>query len=140
MTHDMAEFSLQDAIEVLRLLDDDPSATFDIRCHGFRLECVRDGAFPRAATKQLGHAAGEQPSRHTMVKAPAAGRFYGDSAVFSPGERLVRVKAGTIVGCIRAGAKVTAITASIEGTIAHACVTGDGFVEYGQTLLVIDVA
>ena len=41
MTQD-AEFSLRDAIEVLRLLDNDPSPTLEIRHHGFRL--VRAGA------------------------------------------------------------------------------------------------
>jgi biotin carboxyl carrier protein len=140
MTHQTAEFSLHDATEVLRLLDAHPNATFDIRCHGFRLQCARGGTSSRAGTKQTGDAAREEPQRHTMLKAPAAGRFYRDEAVFSPGERPVHVNAGTIVGRIQAGAKVTAVSASVEGTVAHACVTADGFVEYGQTLLVIDVA
>lgn len=140
MTHDTAEFSLHDAIAVLRLLDDDPNATFDIRSHGFRLQCDRGTASSPAGTKQTADVAKEEPRRHTMLKAPAAGRFYGDAGVFSPEERPVRVRAGTIVGRIQAGAKVTAITASVEGTVAHVCVTPDGFVEYGQTLLVIDVA
>lgn len=140
MTRDTTEFSLHDAVAVLRLLDDDPNATFDIRCHGFRLQCVRDAASSLAGTNETGDAATEEPRRHVMLKAAAAGRFYGEAIVFSLGERPVRVKAGTIVGRIEAGAKATTITASVEGTVAHVCVTPDGFVEYGQTLLVIDVA
>lgn len=138
MTHDTTEFSLHDAIEVLRLLDADPNATLDIRCHGFRLQCVRGAAPSRTGTERTGDAASQEPRRHTMIKSPAAGRFYGDGAVFSPGERPVRVNTGTIVGRIQVGAKVTTIFAGVEGTVAHACVTPDVFVEYRQTLLVID--
>jgi biotin carboxyl carrier protein len=138
MTHDTTEFSLHDAIEVLRLLDADPNATLDIRCHGFRLQCVRGAAPGRTGSEWTGDAASEEPRRYTMLKAPAAGRFYGDEAVFSSGERLVRANIGTVVGRIQAGAKVTTILAGVEGTVAHACVTPDVFVEYGQTLLVID--
>lgn len=140
MTRDTAEFSLRDALEVLRLLDDDPSSTFDIRRHGFRLQCVRDTASSQAGTKETGDSAGGGPRRQTMLKAPATGRFHGDAAVFALGERPVLVKTGTIVGHIRTGARVVAITADVEGSVAHACVTPDGFVEYGQTLLVIDIA
>ena len=138
MTHDTTEFSLHDAVEVLRLLDTDPNATLDIRCHGFRLQCVRGAAPSRTGTERTGgDAASEEPRRHTMLKAPAAGRFYSDEAVFASGERLVRVNTGTVVGRIQAGAKVITIFAGVEGTVAHACVTPDVFVEYGQTLLVI---
>jgi biotin carboxyl carrier protein len=139
MTCGTTEFSVHDAIEVLRLLDDKPNATFDIRCRGFRLQCVRGAAPSPAGTKQTRASAGEERRRHATVKAPAAGWFSGDAAVFSPGGRRMRVNAGTRVGCIQAAAKVTDITASVEGTIAYACVTPHGFVEYGQTLLVIEV-
>jgi len=138
MTDDTTEFSLHDAVEVLRLLDADPNATLDIRCHGFRLQCVRGAAPARRRSEQTGDAASEERRRHTMLKAPAAGRFYSDEAVFASGERLVRVNTGTVVGRIQSGAKVTTIFAGVEGTVAHACVTPDVFVEYGQTLLVID--
>lgn len=139
MTHDTTDFSLHDAIEVLRLLDADPNATLDIRCRGFRLQCVRGAAPSRTGTERTGDAASQEPRRHTILKAPASGRFYGDGAVFSPRERPVRVNTGTIVGRIQAGAKVTTILAGVEGTVAHTCVTPDVFVEYGQTLLVIDL-
>jgi biotin carboxyl carrier protein len=138
MTHDATEFSLHDAVEVLRLLDADPNATLDIRSHGFRLQCVRGAAPSRTGTERIGDAVGEERRQQTMLKAPAAGRFHGDEAVFSSGERPSRVNTGTVVGRIQAGAKVTMIFAGVEGTIAHACVTPDVFVEYGQTLLVID--
>ena len=137
MTDDTTEFSLHDAVEVLRLLDADPNATLDIRCHGFRLQCVRGAAPARRRSERTGDAASEEPRRHTMLKAPVAGRFYSDEAVFASGERPVRVNTGTVVGRIQAGAKVTTIVAGVEGTVAHACVTPDVFVEYGQTLLVI---
>lgn len=75
-----------------------------------------------------------------MLKAPAAGRFYGDAALFSPGPERVRVTAGTIVGRIESGATVTVIMTDVEGNVAHRCVTPDAFVEYGQTLLVIETA
>lgn len=140
MTRNTAEFSLCDAFEVLRLLDDDPNATLDIRRHGYRLECVRDTASSSAGTEGAGDSTAPEPRRQTMLKAPAAGRFRGDVAVFMPGEQSVLIKAGMIVGRIRAGTKVTAITADVEGTVAHACVAPEGFVEYGQTLLVIDIA
>lgn len=139
MTRDTAEFSLHDAFEVLRLLDEHPNSTFDIRRDGFRLQCVRDTASSQAGTKETGDSAGDEPRRQTMLKAPATGTFHGDAAVFAPRERPVLVKAGTIVGRIRAGTRVTAITADVEGSVAHACVNPDDFVEYGQTLLVIDV-
>ena len=138
MTHDTTEFTLHDAVEVLRLLDADPNATLDIRSHGFRLQCVRGAAPSRTGTQRTGSAASEEPRQQTMLKAPAAGRFHGDEAVFSSEERPVRVNAGTVVGRIQAGAKVTPIFADVGGIIAHACVTPDVFVEYGQTLLVID--
>jgi biotin carboxyl carrier protein len=138
MTHDTTEFSLHDAIEVLRLLDADPNGTLDIRCHGFRLQCVRGAAPARTGSGRTGDAASGERRRQTMLKAPAAGRFHGDEAVFSSGERPVRVNTGTVVGRIQAGAKVITIFAGVEGTVAHACVTPDVFVEYGQTLLVID--
>jgi len=137
MTDDTTEFSLHDAVEVLRLLDADPNATLDIRCHGFRLQCVRGAAPARRRSERTGDAASEEPRRHTMLKAPVAGRFYSDEAVFTSGERPVRVNTGTVVGRIQAGAKVTTIVAGVEGTVAHACVTPDVFVEHGQTLLVI---
>lgn len=140
MTDETAEFSLHDAIEVLRLLDDDPKAAFDIRHRGFRFQCVRGTASLKPGAKETGDAAGEQPRQRTMLKAPATGRFHGNASVFSPRDRPVRVKAGTVVGRIEAGAKATAITAGVEGTVAYACVTPDSFVEYGQTLLVIDRA
>jgi len=139
MSHDTTEFNLHDAIEVLRLLDADPNAPLDIHCHGFRLQCVRGAAPSRTSTERTGGAASQEAQRYTMLKAPAAGRFYGDEAVLSPGARPVRVNTGTVVGRIQAGAKVTMILAGVEGTVAHTCVTPDVFVEYGQTLLVIDL-
>jgi biotin carboxyl carrier protein len=140
MTDETAEFSLHDAIEVLRLLDDDPKAAFDIRHRGFRFQCVRGTASSQAGAKETGDAAGEEPRRHARLEAPATGRFSGNAAVFSPGDRPVRVKAGTIVGHIQVGTQVTVVTTDVAGTVAHVRVTPDDFVEYGQTLLVIDVA
>ena len=140
MTDETAEFSLHDAIEVLRLLDDDPNAAFDIRHRGFRLQCVRDTASPQAGAKETGDDASDESRRHTLLKAPATGWFSGNAAVFSPRDRPVRVKAGTIVGRIQIGATVTVVTTSVAGTVAHVRVTPDDFVEYGQTLLIIDVA
>jgi biotin carboxyl carrier protein len=137
MTHDATEFSLHDAVEVLRLLDADPNATLDIRSHGFRLQCVRGAAPSRTGTERTGDAVGEERRQQTMLKAPAAGRFHGDETVFSPAEEPVRVNTGTVIGRIQAGANLTTIFAGVEGTVAHACVTPDVFVEYGQTLLVI---
>jgi biotin carboxyl carrier protein len=135
-----AEFSLRDATEILRLLDSDPNATFDIRRDGFRLQCVRGTAPSPAAPKQAGDAVKEEAPRHTMLKAPVTGRFRGEAALFAPGAQAVRVKAGSAIGRIKTGARVTVVTANVGGTVAHACVAPDGFVEYGQTLLVIDVA
>lgn len=135
MTQD-AEFSLRDAAEVLRLLDSEPNATFDIRRNGFRLQCMRGAV----AANPAGQAAKEEPPRQTTLKAPVAGRFRGEAAVFSPGAEAGRVRAGSAVGRIEVGGRVTVVTASVDGVIAHACVAPDAFVEYGQTLLVIDVA
>jgi len=137
MTHDTTEFSLHDAVEVLRLLNADPHATLDIRSNGFRLQCVRGAAPSRTVTEGTDVAGSDDPRRQTMLKAPAAGRFHGDEAVFSPAKEPVRLNTGTVVGRIQAGAKVTTIVAGVEGTVAHACVTPDVFVEYGQTLLVV---
>jgi biotin carboxyl carrier protein len=137
MTRDTTEFSLHDAVEVLRLLDADPDATLDIRSHGFRLQCVRGAAASRTGTERTGDAS-EERRQQTMLKAPAAGRFHGDESLFASGERPLRVNTGTVVGRIQAGAKVTTVFAGVEGTIAHACVAPDVFVEYGQTLLVLD--
>jgi len=139
MTQDATEFTLRDATEVLRLLDSEPNATFDIRRDGFRLQCVRGTAPPSAAAKQAGDAARDASRQHTMLKATAAGRFHGDAALFAPGAQGMRVKAGSSIGRIEAGARVLAVTANADGTAVHACVAADGFVEYGQTLLVIDV-
>jgi biotin carboxyl carrier protein len=137
MTQD-AEFSLRDAIEVLRLLDSDPSPTLDIRHHGFRLQCVRGTASSPAGVKQAGGPGTKESRRHTIVRAPAAGRFHGDAAVFAG--RATSIKAGSIVGRIDAGGRTAAVTVSVGGKVLHVCVAPDGFVEYGQTLLVIDAA
>ena len=140
MTDETAEFSLHDAIEVLRLLDDDPNAAFDIRHRGFRFQCIRGTASSQAGAKATADDASDESRRHTLLKAPATGRFSGNAAVFTPRDRPVRVKAGTIVGRIKAGAKVTVVTAGVAGTVAHARVARDDFVEHGQTLLIIDAA
>jgi biotin carboxyl carrier protein len=137
MTQNTGEFSLRDAMEVLRLLDDRPDTTFDIRRHGFRLQCLSGTAPSPTVTKQTGDITREEPQRPTILKAPATGRFYGDAAVFSRGKRQVRVKAGAVVGRIEAGARAVVVKVSVNGTVAHTCVAPDGFVEYGQTLLVI---
>ena len=139
MTQD-AEFSLRDAIEVLRLLDSDPSPALDIRHHGFRLQCVRGTAPSSAGAKYTGEAARHEPRSHVMLKAPVAGRFCGDAAVFAAEGRSVAIKSGSVVGCIEAGGRTTAVTAGVGGKVLHVCVVPDGFVEYGQTLLVIDAA
>ena len=94
-------------------------------------------AAARTGTEQTGDAC-EERRQLTMLKAPAAGRFHGDESLFASGERPLRVNTGTVVGRIQAGAKVTTVFADVEGTIAHACVAPDVFVEYGQTLLVLD--
>lgn len=142
MTQDAAEFSLRDAIEILQLLDGDPSPTLDIRRDNYRVQCVRATA-PSPAGRQAAARAGDggqESRRHTMLRAPVAGRFQGDTAVFAPGGRPVPVKAGNVVGRIEAGDRVTTVTASVDGMVLHACVSSGSFVEYGQTLLVIDAA
>jgi biotin carboxyl carrier protein len=144
MTQDNAEFSLRDAMEILQLLDGDPSPTLDIRCGNFRLQCIR-GASPSSAGApqagaQVDNAGRQEPRRHAMLRAPAAGRFYGDGPAFAPGGQLVPIKAGTVVGRIKAGGRVTPVTASVDGSVLHACVSSGSFVEYGQALLVIDAA
>jgi biotin carboxyl carrier protein len=139
MTQD-AEFSLRDALEVLRLLDEDPRPAIDVRRNGLRLQCVRANAPPPAQAQQAGANAAQVAQRHVMLRAPAAGRFYGDASVFAPAGRSATLEAGRVVGRIEAGSRATAVAAGVDGTVVHACVAPGGFVEYGQTLLVIEVA
>jgi biotin carboxyl carrier protein len=139
MTQD-AEFSLRDAIDVLRLLDEDPRPAFDVRRDGFRLQCVRGSAAPPAQAQHAGENAAQAAQRRVTLRAPAAGRFYGDASVFAPAARPAILEAGRVVGRIEAGSRTTAVAADVDGTVVHACVAPGGFVEYGQALLVIEVA
>ncbi len=139
MTHETTQFSLNDAIEVLRLLDGDPDAGFEVRRGGLRVQCVRGTKPPATGGRQVGDVR-KEAAPSVLLRAPAVGRFHGDAAVFASGARPIHVKVGTVVGRIEAGTHAIPVTSSVDGTVAHACVAPDGFVEYGQTLLAIDVA
>lgn len=136
---DDTEFTLHDAMEVLRLLDDDQSPIVDVSREAFRFQCVR-AVSSRAATPQMSssdaRASAGETERHTVLRAPAAGRFYGRAEVF--GARGTTVNAGDIVGRIEAGDKVTPVMADCDGVVAHACVPSGEFVQYGQALLITD--
>ena len=79
-------------------------------------------------------------STGTAVTAPVLGAFYhaprpGQPPYISVG---CKVEAGTTVGLIEAMKVYTAVSAGIAGTVVEIVAGDNAFVEYGETLMIIE--